>query len=797
MRYYETPVITGSVEQQLEQIKEHLFIRTQELNHNLEMTTAEGIWRQTLEAVQPSSPESNELDYDEEMMRRGEYVSLKGLILKAATEVIKYETKVTKEYNAEFLAKSEFGEYVEKTKLVIDENSKNITETYDYATQIKTAGKTTQDALDAHKQKYDDYTTKLDGYIKRGILDDTTSSPIFGMEIGYWESTFTYNDKTYPNNNPSKIRITPDRIGFYNGSKDSKLYEVAYISEQAFYFPEAHITGGSIGIGLVTKKDGSKYYNFEVTNTGALTAYSAKIVGGDVEITSGKITIGKKFEVKNDGSMTAASATITSGNVEIIQGSIKIGEKTKNDGSKYFNFEVNEDGAVTAYSAKIVGGDVEITSGSITIGTNFSVTSKGKMTAASAKITSGNIEITQGKIQLGKKTGTDAAGNAYTYYNFDVTSNGVLTARSGSFSGKIEASSGDVGGFTITGASGGVFWPASLAAVIEPKDDPKQEYVVFLRGNYDKYGNDYGALDTTHNFIGIKKRAKSSSSWENDTSPYLFSVSVAGNLKANTIESADSIIGKYLEAKSSQVLLGGTDYARPINLYTTGDISIGKYNSKAANIYVIAKTLVRIGQHSRTSEPTNGEYYPSTAKIHLEAQTEIKLGSSTSYCPETIYLYAGTTHMSSDFFPVTSEDQKLGDSDKRWGALYTKYITGAWNEIVIGTRGTALTFTKDIYIRSTGILYLGQDANPFSEAYLVASSKIRVGAYNDTLKTTTVNIAGTTITVSGKTITIGGSGATVNIAGTTITVSGKTITIGGSGATVNLLGTVKVNNTAI
>lgn len=731
MRYYETPVITGSVEQQLEQIKEHLFIRTQELNHNLEMTTAEGIWRQTLEAVQPSSPESNELDYDEEMMRRGEYVSLKGLILKAATEVIKYETKVTKEYNAEFLAKSEFGEYFEKAKVVIDETAYGIKELYRFSTQIKAASDETTGSLNDHKKAYNTYITDLEGYINRGILDKSTSSPVFGVEIGYSKNTFSYNGKTYTNNYPSKIRITPDRIGFYNGSKDSKLYEVAYISNKAFYFPEAHITGGSIEIGD----------NFTVTNEGILTAASAKITAGDVEITKGKITIGKKFEVKNDGSMTAASAIITDGNVEITTGSIKIGEKTKNDGSKYFNFEVDKDGAVTAYSAKIVGGNVEITSGSI---------------------------------KLGKKTGKDAAGNDYTYYNFDVTSNGVLTARSGSFSGKIEASSGDVGGFTITGASGGVFWPASLAAVIEPKDDPKQEYVVFLRGNYDKYGNDYGALDTTHNFIGIKKRAKSSSSWENDTSPYLFSVSVAGNLKANSITSADSIIGKYLAAKSSQVLLGGTDYAKPINLYTTGDISIGKYNSKAANIYVIAKTLVRIGQHSRTSEPTNGEYYPSTAKIHLEAQTEIKLGSSTSYCPETIYLYAGTTHMSSDFFPVTSEDQKLGDSDKRWGALYTKYITGAWNEIVIGTRGTALTFTKDIYIRSTGILYLGQDANPFSEAYLVASSKIRVGQYNDSLKT-----------------------ATVNIAGTTITVSGKTITIGGSGATVNLTGTVKVNGTAI
>ena len=760
MRYYETPVITGSVEQQLEQIKEHLFIRTQELNHNLEMTTAEGIWRQTLEAVQPSSPESNELDYDEEMMRRGEYVSLKGLILKAATEVIKYETKVTKEYNAEFLAKSEFGDYFEKAKVIIDETAYGIHELYDFSTKISTA--------------FGDYKTEMEGYFERGVLDKSTSSPVFGIEIGYKENSFICDGKTYPNNNPSKIRITPDRIGFYNGSKDSKLYEVAYISEQAFYFPEAHITGGSIGIGLVTKKDGSKYYNFEVTNTGALTAYSAKIVGGDVEITSGKITIGKKFEVKNDGSMTAASAKITDGDVEITTGSIKLGKATNEDGSEYYKFVVTSKGAMTAYSAKIVGGDVEITKGKITIGSNFSVSNTGVMKATSATITSGDIEITKGSIKLGKKTGTDAAGNAYTYYNFDVTSKGVLTARSGSFSGNIEASSGDVGGFTITGASGGVFWPASLAAVIEPKDDPKQEYVVFLRGNYDKYGNDYGALDTTHNFIGIKKRAKSSSSWENDTSPYLFSVSVAGNLKANTIESADSIIGKYLEAKSSQVLLGGTDYARPINLYTTGDISIGKYNSKAANIYVIAKTLVRIGQHSSTSKPTNGEYYPSTAKIHLEAQTEIKLGSSTSYCPETIYLYAGTTHMSSDFFPVTSEDQKIGDSDKRWGALYTKYITGAWDEIVIGTRGTALTFTKDIYIRSTGILYLGQDANPFSEAYLIANKTVRVGAYNDTLKTTTVNIAGTTITVSGKTITIGGSGATVNLTGT-VKVNGTAI----------------------
>ena len=348
MRYYDVPVISGSSEEQLEQIKDYLHRQVQDMNHNLQFSSAEGVWKQTIEALNEGSGEgSSELVYDEEMMRRGEYVSLKGLIIRAATEVIKYEDRVIKEYQAGYLAKSEFGEYVELTRLVIEETAKGIDELYNFATQIKT--------------DTDRYNTNLEAYIKRGILDDTTSSPIFGVEIGYNQNTFSHNDKVYTNHNPSKIRITPVKISFYNGVQEGNLYEVAYIEQKAIYFPQAHITGGTLNI--------------------------AKGI----------------FKVSDTGAMTASEATIK---------------------------------------------------------------------------------------------------------------------------GTVNANAGYIGGFEITGDSdeGRSFWPCSIASVYTPKDGVEEtdyQYAVFFRGNNIEGGTEYGAVTKENAVFGIKRRAKTVTTWKNDDAPYV------------------------------------------------------------------------------------------------------------------------------------------------------------------------------------------------------------------------------------------------------------------------------------
>ena len=617
MRYYDVPVISGSSEEQLEQIKDYLHRQVQDMNHNLQFSSAEGVWKQTIEALNEGSGEgSSELVYDEEMMRRGEYVSLKGLIIRAATEVIKYEDRVIKEYQAGYLAKSEFGEYFEQAKLVIDESAYGIRELYDYATQIKTTG-----------EENNDYITKLKGYINRGVLEEG-DSPVFGIDIGYHESTFTYNDKTWVNNNPSKIRITPDKISFYNGVQDGNLYEVAYIEQKAIYFPQAHITGGTI-------------------------------------------KIGKNFYVSAEGNVKATSATL---------------------------------------------------------------------------------------------------------------------------SGTIIANAGYIGGFEITGDSdeGRSFWPCSIASVYTPSDGvaaTDYQYAVFFRGNNKENGTEYGAVTKENAVFGIKKRAKTVTTWKNDDAPYVFSVNMQGQVRASYVESSSSVYAKtdikadgdvsagesiscpYLSATSNRVALGYAEYKKNIEVLTSGEIQLGQYKNKAENIYLLAKSNIRIGQHTVNSFEDGEDNYPSTQNVYIQANTLFQVGT-VNYYPDKVQVYAGKIELMGNMYPVAGDTYDCGSSGFKWRYFYSQYLTAEQDWIVIGTRGTD-RYTKDIYIRTDGKLLLGQDSYPASEAYLVATEGIRIGQYNTNCITKIIKLLGSQIQM-------GNSGCEVNITGT-----------------VNLSGTVKVNGNVI
>lgn len=611
MRYYDVPVISGSSEEQLEQIKDYLHRQVQDMNHNLQFSSAEGVWKQTVEALNEGSEGADSgsgFTYDEEMMRRGEYVSLKGLIIRAATEVIKYEDRVIKEYQSGYLAKSKFGVYFEKAKRIVDESACGTSDNYEFATYIE------------NEKNY--YRTDMEAYINRGILDSSSSSPIFGIEVGYSENTFTYNGKTFTNNNPSKIRITPDKISFYNGVQEGNLYEVAYIEQKAIYFPQAHITGGTI-------------------------------------------KIGKNFYVSAAGNITATSATL---------------------------------------------------------------------------------------------------------------------------SGTIIANAGYIGGFEITGDSdeGRSFWPCSIASVYTPSDGvaaTDYQYAVFFRGNNKENGTEYGAVTKENAVFGIKRRAETVTTWKNDDAPYVFSVNMQGQVRSSYVESASSVYAEtdisakrnvtagesiscpYISATSNRVALGYAGYKKNIEVLTSGEIQLGQYRSKVKNIYLLAESDIRIGEHTVNSFKDGEDNYPSTQNVYIQANTLVQVGM-VNYYPDKVQVYAGKIELMGNMYPVAGNTYDCGSSGFKWRYFYSQYLTAEQDWIVIGTRGRD-RYTKDIYIRTDGKLILGQDSYPASEAYLVATEVIRIGQYNTNCITKIIKLLGSQIQ-------IGNSGCEVNITGT-VKVNGKVI----------------------
>ncbi|MBQ8504546.1 MAG: hypothetical protein IJ491_09775 [Clostridia bacterium] len=389
--------MSGTTDEKIRQIEDYLLRQVNDLNHNLENTTAEKIWQQTAEALTSTTAESAE-NKTEEQLRRDEYNSLRALVIKSATAVLKTEDAFSKTLQGAYLAQSDYGTFMENGLVNINGSPYTVAQLYKYQSTILNG--------------VNKYKTELEGYITTGVLDRDTENPVFGMDIGYHKNKFTFNGVEYSNSAPSKIRITPNKISFCEGP-----YEVAYIEKKAVYFPVAHITGGSLAIGD----------NFSVDTKGNLTATSGSIAGFCIA-----------------------------------------GEQTAENG--FWNWSLSS--VVKTSSTTVNASNPE-----------YAIFMRGQ----SPDGTGGAYKNNNVVFGVKERTSSETTWNA-AEYNFLVRANGNLMANNAEITGTVNARNGYIGGFTVTGATSGTFWPASLASVIEPTDDSGYEYAVFLRGHYNFKG---------------------------------------------------------------------------------------------------------------------------------------------------------------------------------------------------------------------------------------------------------------------------------------------------------------------
>lgn len=240
----------GTPEQQLAEIRSYIYKNNEQINTALSNLTIDKIWEQTASAV--SSAGQSE---DETPKILKQYQRIRDLIIKTADVVAQSDEKMEMAFNGSYLAKSQFGEYLENTKLTTEIGSKNIIELFDYSTEL-----TTGVSADLNNYKSD-----FQNYIKRGLLDNTGATPIYGIEVGLLSSRINVDgqDIDLTGNKYFRTRITPTRFSFLEGSGNDTA-TVAYIESGYMWFPKAHITGGSIDIGANSA--------FKVRSDGELTA---------------------------------------------------------------------------------------------------------------------------------------------------------------------------------------------------------------------------------------------------------------------------------------------------------------------------------------------------------------------------------------------------------------------------------------------------------------------------------------------------------------------------------------------
>lgn len=488
MKYYELPVIAGTTEQQIEQIKNYLYLQNEALNYNLEQSTAEKVFEQAQQAmVKAVSPIESE-------QVRSTYQAFRDLIIGTAEEAFKVSDSFTKTLKQLEAYRSAFGTFTEEIERQIGTAPSGTTDLYSYIGTVKTTAEnagtaagnaqstadnaataagnaataagnaaTAAEAAQSTANGAASYITKQVNFIKSGYLDTTANPPVFGIEIGMLESSYTEEldgQSTTIQATPEKIRITPGRISFITGSGNSET-EAAYISNGAVYFPNAQITGGSISIGSGT---------FQVSSAGALTATSATISGtitagsgstfggwtiGSNAIYRGSetfdnantlyfgssgLSIKDKFKVDSNGNLTASGATLTGG-------SIKIGTPSNN----VYPFEVSSAGAMTCTSATIGG---------------WTVTPAGFY----QQYTGGGVAAYIGN------TGITFGSNSSTSNNYSaIGTNGVLTAYNALIRGTIYAGAGEIGGWTIASDRIEKFNSSNYGIKMTPGSNPRIE----------------------------------------------------------------------------------------------------------------------------------------------------------------------------------------------------------------------------------------------------------------------------------------------------------------------------------
>lgn len=196
------PVFLGQDTQQTAtQLYSYLFQLSEQLNVVLN-TLSEDQFTDSARKALASGTNVGVEQTEREM--RDQYARLRSLIISTANTIESEMETMRVELEGTYVAQSDFGTYTEQTNATIEANAANITQNYNAIMTMM-----------SDMAGFEDYVTMTEAYIKTGLLDNTVTPPVYGVEIGQRN-----NDEA-----PNMVRITADRIGFYQNG-----YEACYIA---------------------------------------------------------------------------------------------------------------------------------------------------------------------------------------------------------------------------------------------------------------------------------------------------------------------------------------------------------------------------------------------------------------------------------------------------------------------------------------------------------------------------------------------------------------------------------------
>lgn len=453
----------------------------------------------------------------------------------------------------------------------------------------------------------------------------------------------------------------------------------------------ARITATEKGISAQVSKDSIISIINQSAESVTINANKISLTGKTINLTSDDIAIkSTNFSVTNDGQITATSGKIAGWT--IYEGVLR--KETVVDNVTYQMYMQASDGVSTTNAFVVRKRNPDVSSWD----TQFAVSYAGKMTAKNANIT-GTITAKDGSI-AGYNIGPGGvyenaiykrvagSGDGYNYEvgmkatsgttdlafyvkssknnwitnenNFFIRNNGHLYAKSADITGKITASSGTIGSWTIgdlgtyTDSIYSTYCAASTASSTNP------EYAVFMRGK---------GSSSTNIAIGVKKRTSSSTAWTDAENPfyvrkdgYVFmtNANVTGtvNATAGTIGGC-SISNGVLNINAANITSGTISTARIPNLsadkITAGtinadripNISASKITSGTISTSRLDSSVITTNNFSAKTLSTSSLTMASGCRLGVASECNAKLYSSGGYTWMEAFTSSNSSYLSS------------------------------------------------------------------------------------------------------------------------------------------------------
>ena len=205
----------GTTSGQIEQIRSYLYQLTEQLKWALNSIENNG----TNILQQGSKSSQNTANAD----ANATFNSIKSLIINSADIVDAYSEEISRRFAGEYVAKSDFGTYIESTAQTINEDSESVESMY-----------TSLQKIISDIDNLEHSIIEVNARIKSGKLDtDASGAPIYGIEVGQT------NDIDGVQVFNKFARFTSDRLSFF----DKNDTEVAYISDYKLVITHAQIKG--------------------------------------------------------------------------------------------------------------------------------------------------------------------------------------------------------------------------------------------------------------------------------------------------------------------------------------------------------------------------------------------------------------------------------------------------------------------------------------------------------------------------------------------------------------------------